>query len=281
MLILIYIPEFSRKNTCLVFLGGLESSLVLINNRWTLNMTVWPVSVDHGAHSNSGSLASTSGGVYYKYTLGTEKDSITRQMVMGTLARHSWDWSWNHGNTNRHICKRASWKSRDVQYIEEKRGQPQDFARFAGGWAVLTAVELWDFPTEVGSYPGCCVLIISLYACGILNYSISWSVSVCMLSGFSHIWLFVTLWTVACQAPLSMGFSRQEYCSGLPCPPPRDLPNPGIRSVSLTSPAFAGRFFTTSATWEAHRLERGAEIILVIMLENFSNFNQQVSIKWK
>lgn len=56
-------------------------------------MTVWPVSVDHGAHSNSGSLASTSGGVYYKYTLGTEKDSITRQMVMGTLARHSWDWS--------------------------------------------------------------------------------------------------------------------------------------------------------------------------------------------
>ena len=43
-----------------------------------------------------------------------------------------------------------------------------------------------------------------------------------------------TLWTVACQAPLSMGFSRQEYWSGLPCPPPGDLPNPGIKHRSLT-----------------------------------------------
>ena len=46
------------------------------------------------------------------------------------------------------------------------------------------------------------------------------------------------------------GFSRQEYWSGLPCPPP-DLPNPGIKPTSLTSPALAGRFFTTNATWEA------------------------------
>ena len=63
--------------------------------------------------------------------------------------------------------------------------------------------------------------------------------------------LFVTLWTVACQAPLSMGFSRQEYWSGLPLPPPRDYPDPGIEPVSLMSPALAGRFFTTSDTWEA------------------------------
>ena len=61
-----------------------------------------------------------------------------------------------------------------------------------------------------------------------------------------------TPWTVACQAPLSMGFSRQEYWSGLPCPSPRDLPNPGIEPASLGSPALAGEFFTTSATWEAH-----------------------------
>ena len=60
----------------------------------------------------------------------------------------------------------------------------------------------------------------------------------------------VTLWTVACQAPLSMGFSRQEYWSQLPCPP-GDLPDPGIETASLMSPALAGRFFTTSATWEA------------------------------
>ena len=60
---------------------------------------------------------------------------------------------------------------------------------------------------------------------------------------------------VTSQAPLSMGFSRQEYWSGLPCPPPGDLPNPGIEPVSLTSPALAGRFFTTSATWEAPERE--------------------------
>ena len=71
-----------------------------------------------------------------------------------------------------------------------------------------------------------------------------------MLSHFSHVQLFVTLWIVACQAPLSMGFSRQEYWSGLPCPLPGDLPYPGIEPASLMSPALAGGLFTTSATWE-------------------------------
>ena len=58
----------------------------------------------------------------------------------------------------------------------------------------------------------------------------------------SHVGLFGTPWTVAGQAPLSMGFSRQEYWSGLPFPSPGDPPNPGIK---LKSPALAGRFFTT------------------------------------
>ena len=53
-----------------------------------------------------------------------------------------------------------------------------------------------------------------------------------------------------------MGFSRKEYWSGLPRPPPRDLPNPGIEPASLTYPALAGRFFTTSATWEAPHLSK-------------------------
>ena len=61
----------------------------------------------------------------------------------------------------------------------------------------------------------------------------------CMLS---HVQLFVTPWTVAHQAPLSTGFFRQEYSSGLPFPPPGDLPNPGLETVS---PSLAGRFFTT------------------------------------
>ena len=62
---------------------------------------------------------------------------------------------------------------------------------------------------------------------------------------------FVTPWTIACQVPLSMGFSRQEYWSGLPFPPPRDCPDPGIELVSLASPALAGGFFYHLDTWEA------------------------------
>ena len=54
----------------------------------------------------------------------------------------------------------------------------------------------------------------------------------CVLSHFSCVWLFATPWTVAHQAPLSMGFSRQEYWSGLPCSPPGDHPNPGMESKS-------------------------------------------------
>ena len=72
-----------------------------------------------------------------------------------------------------------------------------------------------------------------------------------VLSCFSRVQSFATLWTVAHQAPLSMGFSRQEHWSGLLCPPPGDLPDPGIEPTTLTSPPLVGRFFTTSATWEA------------------------------
>ena len=76
--------------------------------------------------------------------------------------------------------------------------------------------------------------------------------SVCVLSHFSRVQLFVTLWAVAPQAPLSVEFSRQEHWSGLPFPPPVDLPNPEIKPMSLMSPALAGRFFTSSTTWKAH-----------------------------
>ena len=72
----------------------------------------------------------------------------------------------------------------------------------------------------------------------------------CMLSCFSRV-RFCDLWTIACQAPLSTGFSRQDYWSGLLCPPSADLPNPGIDPTSLTSPALADGFYSTSATWKA------------------------------
>ena len=68
---------------------------------------------------------------------------------------------------------------------------------------------------------------------------------VCVLSSFSHVQLFATPGTVAYQAPLPMGFSRQEHWSGLPFPAPGDLPDPGIETASLVSPALAGGFFTT------------------------------------
>ena len=58
----------------------------------------------------------------------------------------------------------------------------------------------------------------------------------------------VSPWTVACQVPLSMGFSRQEYWSGLPCPPPGDLPNPETKPTDVTCPVLADVFFPTSAT---------------------------------
>ena len=70
----------------------------------------------------------------------------------------------------------------------------------------------------------------------------------CVLSCFGYDQLFATLWTVACQASLSMRFSWQEYWRKLPCRPSRDLPDPETEPASLMSPALAGRFFTTSAT---------------------------------
>ena len=81
-----------------------------------------------------------------------------------------------------------------------------------------------------------------------------------VLSHRSRVRLFAAPWTVAPQAPLSMGFSRQEYWSGLPCPPPGNLPHSGILRTSLTSPALAGGFFTTRATWEAPAQVKTCEV---------------------
>ena len=71
----------------------------------------------------------------------------------------------------------------------------------------------------------------------------------CALFMLSPVWLFVTPWTIAHQAPLSMGFSRQEHWSGLPYSLSGYLPDPGVEPASLMSPELAGGFFTTSATY--------------------------------
>ena len=70
------------------------------------------------------------------------------------------------------------------------------------------------------------------------------------VKSLSRVRLFATPWTAAYQAPPSVGFSRQEYWSGVPFTSPGDLLDPGIKPASLKSPALAGRFFIISATWE-------------------------------
>ena len=92
-----------------------------------------------------------------------------------------------------------------------------------------------------------------------------------LLCHFIHVWLFVTLWTVARQALLSMGSSRQEYWSMLPFPPPGDLPDPGIKPASLMSPALAGKFFTASITWEGLATNLG---------ENAAGFSWGKQVCW-
>ena len=84
-----------------------------------------------------------------------------------------------------------------------------------------------------------------------LRASLSAYVTMCWSQLLIHVPLFVTPWTVAHQAPLSMEFPKQEYWSGLPFPSPGHLPDPGTKPSSLESPALAGGFLTRSATWEA------------------------------
>ena len=81
----------------------------------------------------------------------------------------------------------------------------------------------------------------------------SFHLSACLLSHFSCAWLCDPK-DCSLPSPCPWGFSRQEYWSGLPRPPPGDLPDPGTQPVSFMSPALAGGLFTTSAIWEAHYL---------------------------
>ena len=91
-----------------------------------------------------------------------------------------------------------------------------------------------------------------------------------MLSHFSHGRLFATPWTVARQAPLSIGFPRQESWSGLPCPSPGDLPHPGTEPASLTS-VLASGFFATSTIWKPNQTK--------VIKSNQNLTNQKVTFK--
>ena len=103
----------------------------------------------------------------------------------------------------------------------------------------------YDWATEL-NWTECSSLPLEIFLA--LKSTLSHMGMCCVvLSRFSHVQLFATVWSIAFEAPPSIGFSRQEYWSGLPFPSPGDIPNPGIEPGS---PALAGRFFTTNATWE-------------------------------
>ena len=111
-----------------------------------------------------------------------------------------------------------------------------------------------------------------------LSKNVAWTwIDLLGNNNFSHVQLFATLWTVAHQASLCMGFYQHEYWSGLPLPPPGDLPDPGI------SPALAGRFFITEPLgkpilfpWGLLTLETGVDFIRWLTVKTF-NFSTSFS----
>ena len=108
------------------------------------------------------------------------------------------------------------------------------------------------FPFYFSALITVCQLIIFIISPGELVILLTTPYA-CVLRCFSHVQLFAIQWSIVYQAPLSMGLSKQEYWSGLPCPPPGYIPDPGIEPLSQASPVLAGRFFTASTTWEAQQ----------------------------
>ena len=105
-------------------------------------------------------------------------------------------------------------------------------------YILVAHVHLTPLSAELSGNPDAVSLMC--YLCSLTHHL----ALLCVLSRFSCVRLFVTPWTVAHQAPLSMAFPKQEYRNGLPFPPSGDIPDPGIQPSSLTSPALAGGFFS-------------------------------------
>ena len=103
----------------------------------------------------------------------------------------------------------------------------------AGGFFIT----IWEgLPFPPSPFPECS--IVGITVCNLFQISyFHLLLLLLLLSRFSRVRLCATPWTVARQVPLPMGFSRQEYWRGLPCPPPGDLPDPGIEPMSSASPA--------------------------------------------
>ena len=131
-------------------------------------------------------------------------------------------------------CWVAGFQHMDLGGTEINRTQQMD--RWTDGWILDSKSKNAGWPVH-GRWSS---LHDTFTECLVNVYAVETvALKACELS---HVWLFEALWTVACQAPLSMTFSRQEYLSGLPFPSPGDLLHPGIKHAS---PALAGIFFTT------------------------------------
>ena len=129
-------------------------------------------------------------------------------------------------------------------------------------WTVARIFCPWNFPGK-NTGVGCYFLLQGIFPTQRLNLSLlHWQVDFLPLTTREALGLTACVCAQSClticdlmaathQAPLSMEFSRQEHWNGLPCPPPGDCPDPGIKPKSLVSPALAGGFFTAGTPWEA------------------------------
>ena len=121
---------------------------------------------------------------------------------------------------------------------------------------VLSSLKLFLYDRKISAAQQASSQLLTCYVFFLLrlpripDWANIWYLLLLLLRGrFSHVQFFATQWTVTCQAPLSMGFSRQEFWGALLLPTFGDLPDLGIEPMSPAAAASAGRFFTTSATW--------------------------------
>ena len=161
--------------------------------------------------------------------------------------------------------------SRGSSWLRNQTGVSCIAGGFCTNWAIRKAL---DYVKELKSQPGygrlpriflfwLNVKMSQLHTSKINIHTLDGQMLIltCLLCShlLSRVWFFATPWTVTQQAPLSMGFSRQEYLSGLLFPTPGELPDPGIKLASLVSPTLVGRYFTTESPGMYTSISKGRE----------------------
>ena len=156
------------------------------------------------------------------------------------------------------LMDREAWRAA-VHGVAKSRTQLSDWTELGSHWGHCSSLKTFSLLSIVS--------MSAVYKLQINAKNILWVQfpQFSSVQSLSRVWLFVTLWIVACQVPLSMGFSRQEYWSGLPYPPSRELPDPGIEFVSLESPALQADSLPSESSrslgileWVAYPFSRGS-----------------------